>query len=133
LHPSPQEAIAAAGGLEVLLSRCKSSDTNTTPHPLITSDLVLHTSLLTRLKSSNHAVNRPGLHPSPQEAIAAAGGLEVLLDRCKSSDTDVIECATAGLANLAAMFEPNAVRIGQLGGVEILAGKIIHLSIAMII
>ena len=58
-----------------------------------------------------------------QEILAHAGAIELLLEFCKSDDTDVIECATAGLVNLVTLFEPNAVRLGHAGGVEILTGQ----------
>lgn len=40
----------------------------------------------------------------------------------KTGDTDVIECASAAMANMVAFFEPNAIRVGELGGVEVLTG-----------
>lgn len=60
-----------------------------------------------------------------QEAIAAAGALDMLLGLCKSqdSDSDVIESATAAIANLTAMWEPNCVAIARAGGVEVLTGR----------
>jgi hypothetical protein len=58
----------------------------------------------------------------PQEALAAGGALEMLLHMLKTGDTDVLECASAALANMVAFCEPNAIRVGQLGGVELLAG-----------
>jgi hypothetical protein len=60
-----------------------------------------------------------------QEAIAAAGALDMLLGLCKSqdSDSDVIESATAAIANLTAMWEPNCVAIARAGGVEVLTGE----------
>ena len=47
----------------------------------------------------------------------------MLVDLCKCGDSDVIESASAALANLASMYEPNAIQIGRAGGVEILAGS----------
>lgn len=50
----------------------------------------------------------------------------MLLHLCRTAterDTDVLECATAAIANMTSMFEPNCVRLARSGGVEVLAGK----------
>eukprot|EP00952_Eustigmatos_sp_NYUAD-ZCMA_P000465 1713-Eustigmatos_ZCMA.PRE.1 len=60
--------------------------------------------------------------PRKQETLATVGAIEMLLGKLKTGDVDVLECATAAIANLVTCFEPNAIRIGKAGGVEILAG-----------
>lgn len=62
-------------------------------------------------------------HPLLQESLASAGALEILLSMLKTGDVDVLECASAAMANMVSSFEPNAIRVGKAGGVEILAGR----------
>ena len=53
-------------------------------------------------------------HPPPrqnQKLIGELGGIEVLLDLCCSNDVDVIESATAALANLVCLHKANAVQV----------------------
>ena len=59
-----------------------------------------------------------------QELIGASGGVEALVDLCRGGvggvDVDVIEAASAALANVVTLHTGNAVRLAECGGIDVL-------------